>query len=55
MSRADPVPPKPGHVVAAAVWKWDGKRYRLQQVIYEPRKRAERPEPKAQRRQGLLL
>lgn len=54
MPAYDPVPPRAGHVVAAAAWKWDGKRYRLQQVIYEPKKRAE-PEPKAARRQGLLI
>jgi hypothetical protein len=54
MAKHDAIPPKPGHVVAAAAWKWDGQRYRLQQVIYEPRKRAE-PEPPAARRQGLLI
>lgn len=44
----DPVPPKAGHVVVGAAWKWDGRRYRLQQVIYEPKKQAER-------RQGMLI
>lgn len=54
----DLVPPKAGHVVVGAAWKWDRerKRYRLQQAIYEPRKRRE-PEPDRQgrARQGLLI
>jgi hypothetical protein len=58
--RYDPAPSKPSHVIAAAVWKYDRarKRYRLQQVCYEPRKRRERAEPEppsVKRRQGLLL
>lgn len=56
--RYEPAPPKPGHVITAAVWKFDhGRKYwRLQQVCYEPRKRREaEPEPAAKRRQGSLL
>lgn len=57
--RYDPAPPKPGHVITAAVWKFDHGRkvWRLQQVCYEARKRKEREvePPIAKRRQGLLL
>lgn len=57
--RAEAIPPKPGHVVTAAVWKFDRARncMRLQQVCYEPRKRRE-PDPElpiSARRRGLLL
>ena len=53
----DPVPPKAGHVIAAATWKWDRNRnlFRLQQVVYEPRKRAVPESKPERRRQGLLL
>lgn len=59
MARYEPAPPKAGHVISAAVWKFDHGRglFRLTQVVYEPRKRrtAEPDHPTVARRQGLLL
>lgn len=50
------VPRRAGFNVTAVVWKWDRprRRWRIEQVAYEPRRKAEKPDrPPA--RQGTLL
>lgn len=50
----DGLPKRPGHRIVGGVWKWDGQRYRVQQILYEPTKAAEPVEPRSGR-QGLLI
>jgi hypothetical protein len=41
------IPPRVGHTIAAAVWKFDRARklFRLTQVVYEPRVRVKVEKP----------